>query len=230
MIKRIAIIATAVSFSAIAELGPHPVERIRMGETEAAVNYKDKMSDGTFRDSQIIKPETPVYPVRIALVSTNDVPGMWQLFYAAYYESGKVFTNTQYVIKTQARDRLKTVPVVEAPPMPGTNAPPIKDALAHAKVRAFADQEPASTNKVVKMGKKQAREVSAMMANGKIVRTLSDGTVNVEPLRVAHTARVNVKSVDVKPPAGNKYNAKELAAFAAGVAATLAALGIKKVV
>ena len=33
---------------------------------------------------------------------------------------------------------------------------------------------------------------------------------------------------DIRPPAGNKYIAKELAAFAAGVAATLAALGIKQ--
>jgi len=229
--KRLALSVLCLLSSVLASLsalGPHPVERIRMGETDAAVSYKDKMSDGSYRDSQIVKPDTPVYPGRIALVATNDVPGMWELRYAAYYESGKVVTNSQYVVKT-ARDRLKTAPALNAPPMPCTNAPPRKDALAHAKARASAAPDNASTNKVSRMGKRQGREVSSLIANGRVVRTMTDGAVIVEPLRVAHTARVTAAPAAIAPPPG-KHTKEYLLGFAAGVAAAAAAYGIKRVV
>ncbi len=199
-----------------AELGPHPVERLRMGDTESAVLYKDKMSDGTWRDSQIVKPAAPAYPERITLSGTNDLPALWELVYVVTYEGGRVQTNSEFVVKTSPRDRLRTVPVIEDSPAPAEEAIVKTDALAQTKV--------------MKMGKRQPRELSATIRGDKVEHTLSDGTVSVAPLRVAHTARVSAPLPDVQPPAGNKYNAKELAAFAAGVAAALAAYGIKRVV
>lgn len=228
-------IMLAIALAAItvrAALGPHAVSRTLISEDDTAVAYKDKMSDGTYRDSQVVKPKIvlPTYPGRITLVGTNDTPRFFELVYESVYDGGQKATNYTAVLKDK-RDIIKDR--LALPPMPeeSTNAPARTDAFAVAKNRMIG-QPVSITNKVVRMAPYQPRLISSMMANGKVVRTMSDGHISIEPLRLAHTARVSASpsGPSVKPPPGNKYNARELAAFAAGAAAALAAYGIKKAI
>lgn len=209
-----------MALPAAAGLGPHVVERLRMTESGRQVTYKDKLSNGTFRDSAVVKPVTPEYPGRVALVATNDLPAMWELVYAAHYDSGKVSTNREYVVK-QGRDRLKLAP--EVPPLPevSTNRPAKIDALALAKIRVQR-AEAAVPGKVTtnKMGKAVARVKAVRMEGGRAVQTLTDGSERAVELRTAHTARVGAAypgKREVPEPTGK--SATFLLGFAAGVAA-----------
>jgi hypothetical protein len=220
-----------MALPAAAALGPHVVERVRMKESARAVTYKDRLSDGTYRDSAVNKPVAPDYPGRVALVATNDLPAMWELVYAAYFESGKVSTNREYVVK-QGRDRLKLAP--EVPPLPAalTNAPDKADALALAKIR-MQRAEGTVRGKVTtnKMGKALARVKAVRMEGGKAVQTLTDGSERAVELRTAHTARVGASypgKREVPEPTGK--SATFLLGFAAGVAAMGGTvLGAKKI-
>lgn len=183
--------------SVCAGLGPHAVERLRISDDSKSVVYKDRMSDGTFRDSQMVKPKPPEYPERIELVGTNDMQGIWCLVYAAHYEDGRVETNVSYVVKTDPRDRLKTVPTM--PPAPGEpDKPPAKtDALELAKARILPPAA-AATNSVVKMAPHAPRVLSSKIKGNKVVHTLDDGTTIEAALKRAHTARVTTEATKTK--------------------------------
>ncbi len=210
--------------SSLAALGPHPVARILFKDTQQAVLYKDRMSDGTYRDSQIVK---TVYPVRITLVQTNDFPSMWALVYEAAFHDGRRETNENYVVKTDPRDRLKIVPVL--PPMPTAVANSIhKKALALAIGRTANHPQ---TNKVIKMAPYEARLISSKIKGNQVEMTLSDGTVKTAPLRLAHTARVtsDPRSQPVPEPTGN-HSREYLLGFAAGVLAAGGIMASKKAI
>lgn len=227
------ILLSVLCLPCLASLGPHPVDRTLMDETETAMLYRDKMTDGSYRDSQILKPapvKPPQYPVRITLIGTNDLEAMWGLVYEGAFEGGRVETNTEYVIKT-GRDRLKTALEIPEPPRAYTNDFSKENALDHAKQRRPILLSDTSTNKVMRMAKAEARVDGTLIDGDFIVMSMTDGTERRQPIKKAFTSRVSARPVtDITPPVGNRYGVKELAAFAAGVAATLAALGVKKAV
>lgn len=205
-----------ISASCMAALGPHPVERTRMSENALAVQYRDKMSDGTFRDSELPKPKMPEFPARIELTATNEAAAFWELVYVAHFDGGLVTTNYTSVLKDK-RDMLAERLVMPEPPEPSTNAPAKLAAMALAKERML---ESVTTNRVARMGKRIPRALNSRIENGRIVQTMTNGSVRTNDLKTAHTARVNAQSpnpIEVPEPTGK--SATFLLGFAAGVAA-----------
>ena len=207
--------------AAAAAAQPVAVQRIRMSETEEAVMYKDKMSDGTYRDSRVVKPKPVYYPERIELVGTNDAPRFYELVYVGYYFDGTVRTNHTPVLKSKrmlAEELLVPPPPVPDVPPPHERTLAKDDALGHAKARLLAPAA-AETNAVRRMGPPAPRVKTALLADGKLVETMTDGTVRISAPRRAFTART-----DARPHNGNT-GAPLGAAAAAGAAALAAAAG-----
>ncbi len=224
---RIVIFIGLIASICNAALGPHAIERVMIKEDATGVVYKDKMSDGTYRDSQVAKPKIvlPEYPIRTVLIATNDTDRFFELVYESVYEGGRKATNYTSVLKDK-RDIIKSKLVV--PPMPeeSTNAPAKIDAFAFAKNRIMGAPI-VVTNTVKRMGANQPRIVSSTMANGKVVHTMSDGKTKIEKLRTAHTAKVaSSGKKEVPEPTGK--SATFLLGFAAGVAAMGGAVAVKK--
>lgn len=210
-----------------AELGVYAVSRTLISEDATGVVYKDKMSDGTFRNSQVAKPKIvlPEYPIRTTLIATNDTDRFFELVYESVYEGGRKSTNYTAVLKDK-RDIIKSK--LTMPPMPeeSTNAPSRKDAFALAK-NSVLGAPVVVTNTVKRMGKQEPRIKSSIMENGKVVHTMTDGSTKIEKLRTAHTAKVASSSKkEVPEPTGK--SATFLLGFAAGVAAMGGAVAVKK--
>ncbi len=205
-------------------------ERWMKGETETEQVWIDKLTDGTYRESIVKKVPTVV---RSRLIATNDVGFAWRFDYEARLSDGTYVTNAAFrpkPAKAQLNDKIATMAAAAQPPMPPTNEvervevgmKAMKSAPAAALAQAVVVRKRAENNK----------PVTALNAgNGKMVLTYKDGRTEVREIKHVVSARKpSPYAKDIKPPAGNKYTAKELAAFAAGVAAALAAYGIKKAV
>lgn len=208
-----------------AELGIHAVTRTLMDEDASSVTYKDRMSDGTYRDSRVLKPKMPEYPVRTTLVETNDTDRFFELVYESVYAGGRKSTNHTAVLKSKRdiiRDRLTL------PPMPQevTNAPARSDAFALTKNRVLG-KPVIVTNKIMRMGAVQPRVLDSKIVNGEVHQRMTDGTTRVEPLRRAFTARVTTeKPREVPEPEGESQ--LFLLGFAAGAAAAGGVVAAKK--
>ena len=205
-------------------------ERWIKGETDTEQVWIDKMSDGTYRESIVKKAPTVV---RSKLIATNDVGFAWRFDYEAKLSDGSVVTNAAFrpkPAKVKLNDQLAAMASVPQPPMPSTNE------VDRIEVGVKSMKSPASAALagavVTHKRAKNNRPVTALNAgNGKMVLTYKDGSTEVKDIKHVVSARKpSPYAKDIKPPAGNKYTAKELAAFAAGVAAALAAYGIKKAV
>lgn len=234
---RMAVCCVLLAGAALGGVPAHVVSRVLMAEDGGRVSYRDQMADGSWRDSGVDKPKPPEYPVRVELIATNSLASVWEFVYLAHYESGRVSTNREYTVKS-ARERLKTVPdLPHPPPDPEESAPAAGDALGLAKRRmregavAVAVEtmggEPV-TNVVRRMGGKAVRLASVTMAGGKAVKTMTDGSVVTEPLRLAYTARVASSPVTGKAapdPARGAGAGALAAAAAAGALAGAAATG-----
>ena len=205
-------------------------ERWMKGETETEQVWIDKMSDGTFRESSVKKSPTVV---RSRLIATNDVGFAWRFDYEARLSDGTYVTNAAFrtkPAKEQLNEKIAARASVPQPTMPSTNeverievgVKAMKSAPAAALAQAIVTRKRAENNK----------PVTALNAgNGKMVLTYKDGRTEVQDIKHVVSARKpSPYAKEIAPPAGNKYTAKELAAFTAGVAAALAAYGIKKAV
>lgn len=224
MIKA-AFILFFVILAASAPADSRVVYRTKMAETDSEVLYKDRLADGSLRDSKVKKPAPPEYPERVELTGTNSLASMWELIYVAHYAGGRVQTNYDHVVKSQ-RQRAETAIDALQPPTPrprpaSTNR---KDAVALALARHIASApapEAAVTNR---MKPRAATVLSERIDGGQIVRHLSDGTETRTTPRRAYTARV---AAQPSAPAGSgtpsqAAGAAAAAAIAAGAAGYIA--------
>ena len=208
-----------------AELGIHAVTRTLMDEDASSVTYKDRMSDGTYRDSRVLKPKMPEYPVRTTLVETNDTDRFFELVYESVYAGGRKTTNNTAILKSK-RDIIKDK--LTLPPMPheATNAPAKSDAFALTKNRVLGTPK-LVTNKIVRMGAVQVRVLDSKLVDGKVQQRMTDGTTRTVPLRRAFTARVQPNEPkEVPEPEGESQ--LFLLGFAAGAAAAGGVVAAKK--
>lgn len=205
-------------------------ERWMKGETETEQVWIDKLTDGTYRESTVKKAPTVV---RSRLIATNDVGFAWRFDYEARLSDGTYVTNAAFrpkPAKAQLNDKIANMAAAQQPPMPSTN---VAERI-ELGVKAMKSVPAAALAQAVVVRKRaeNTKPVTALNAgNGKMVLTYKDGRTEVKDItHVVSARKPSPYAKDIKPPAGNKYTAKELAAFAAGVAAALAAYGIKKAV
>jgi hypothetical protein len=212
---------------AFAKLNIHPVERLRLYETEDAVFYNDRMSDGTIRESQIRKPRQPSYPERVSIVETNETAAAWQLVYSIVWPDGSSTTNFESVVKTDKLDRLVRRPA--ALPPPPDRLAKRDDALAATLLRArksAAKADPKGPVKEQRMGPNER----TVFQGGEIVKLVNGKEVSRSPARRAFTARVQSAPINQEQQPESNSTAPIAGAVAAGVAAGAGAvyLGLKR--
>jgi len=225
--RSIALLCLLLAGAATADtnLPVHTVSRLLISRDGVGTVWRDTLSDGTYRDSRTVWPETPI---RVALVATNDVGMAWRLDYAAVYTDGSnvtVRTNSNFILKPR---EARTMPhQIDRPPMPNlservmearTNRP----ASAFAQVAARSLQRQQEAAMTTQTMKRVVRALDRRLDGDCVISHMSDGTTATNQVRRMTTARV--ASATPAEPAGNS-NALPLAGSAAAVAAAAFAAG-----
>lgn len=207
-------------------------ERWIKSESDAETVWIDKMTDGTYRESAVAKQPTVI---RTRLVATNDVGFAWRFDYESKLSDGSVVTNASFRTKPpKALLNEKLADMGHAQPeIPDTNETDVATEMTQAADMIKAPAAAAMAQAiVVRRRSLNTRPISFEQdGKGHGIATFADGHKETRDIQRVVSARIpSPYAKEIQPPPGNKYGAKELAAFAAGVAATLAALGVKKAV
>ena len=218
--------ACALNLAAQSNLPAHLVWRMRVSQDGAGTTWRDQMSDGTFRESTVPWPETPV---SVNLVETNDAGQAWRLDYRATYVNGTnvaVRTNFTFVLKPR-EERMKPA----RPPLPAlipwsdraasvaSNRP--HNAFAQIAARRSGVHAPASRTNLMA---RPLRALAQHVDGDALVSRMTDGSVVTSSLRRVTTARV--ASANPHPASDNGGGmpivgaaGMAAAAFVAGIAA-----------
>lgn len=164
MIGRLAFIFAIVSITASAQ-DPMPKFRLRMGETEDAYQWRETMTDGTVRESVVLKPKPPPQPVRVRLIATNDVGFAWRYDYEVGRDDGSVITNASFQPKPP-RERLAKQLALERP-----TDPPMPDELV-AEARGHVAREGAKRRLAKEMALNQISGIVSPVVTQKMANRI----------------------------------------------------------
>jgi len=247
---RIAIIGVCVAAGAIslaareaAEPPVVPQVRLRIGETSNAWQWREIMTDGSVRESEVAKPKPAAEPVRVLLIATNDVGWAWRFDYETRLSDQRVITNSSFRPKPP-RERLAGQLALDRPPMPDDPVAEARESVADTRdMRAMA-REMELVREVKPSGVvTQRMERRAFVASSKMLDAdraefrMTDGAVVTQTVRRVVGKRLASLDAALARPAPPKAPEKAdppldaghaAAALIGGAAALAAAAALKK--
>lgn len=218
-----------------------PKFRLRIGETDDAWVWRETLTDGSVRESEVPKPKPAPQPVRVVLVATNDVGFAWRFDYEVGRDDGSVITNSSYRTKPP-RERLAGKLALERPPMPPDPVAAAREHVAAARdLRRHAREmtlERAAPLGVVtqRMARRVFVESSRLIGRDRAELRHTDGSVTTQAVRrvvgkrpAALDAAIAARGAPAPADAGSSRAAETVAtAIASAAAGAAAALALKK--